>query len=203
MKDVPTSLTVIPEGEDPLTLQLRRVVGFLSPHFSLLLRDSTRVSKNSTVAHPSCLYRGEARERRMLGAVSTCSTSVSAVVVIDGVPHTLQVKDEDRRKRRQTETWGTAERLELEVLTDVTHQAECGLNQRNMRRLMVTERPVVRLRRETRKSRRSAVERVIELGVFVDSQMYNNNIQGTQADTIARIRWALGRDGDPLHISLQ
>ena len=131
----------------------------------------------------------------MLGAVSTCSTSVSAVVVIDGVPHTLQVKDEDRRKRRQTETWGTAERLELEVLTDVTHQAECGLNQRNMRRLMVTERPVVRLRRETRKSRRSAVERVIELGVFVDSQMYNNNIQGTQADTIARIRWALGRDG--------
>ena len=60
---------------------------------------------------------------------------------------------------------------------------------------MVTERPVVRLRRETRKSRRSAVERVIELGVFVDSQMYNNNIQGTQADTIARIRWALGRDG--------
>ena len=87
------------------------------------------------------------------------------------------------------ETWGREEeRLELEMMTDITHQAECGLNQRNMRRLMVTERPVVRLRRETRKSRRSAVERVIELGVFVDSQMYRNNIQGTEADTIDRIR---------------
>ena len=196
VKDVPTSLTVTQEEEDPLTLQLRRVVGFLSPHFSLVLRDSTRVTKNSTVAHPSCLYRGEARERRMLVAVSTCSTSISAVVVIDGVPHTLQVREEDRRRRRrQAETWETAEEtLQLEVLTDVTHQAECGLNQRNIARLMVTERPVVRLRRETRKSRRSAVERVIELGVFVDSEMYNNNIQGTEADTVDRIRWAGGRE---------
>ena len=195
MKDVPTSLTVTQVGEDPLTLQLRRVVGFLSPHFSLVLRDSARVNKNSTAAHPSCLYRGEARERRMLVAVSTCSTSVSAVVVIDGLPHTLQVREEDRRRRRQAETWEAEEEiLQLEVLTDVTHQAECGLNQRNMRRLMVTERPVVRLRRETRKSRRSAVERVIELGVFVDSQMYNNNKQGTEADTLDRIRWGVERD---------
>ena len=198
MRDVPTSLTVTREEEDPLTLQLRRVVGFLSPHFSLVLRDSHRVIKNSTAAHPSCLYRGEARERRMLVAVSTCSTSVSAVVVIDGVPHSLEVREEEkRRRRRQAETWETGgeSSVQLEVLTDLTHEAECGLNQKNIRRLMVTERPVVRLRRETRRSRRSAVERVIELGVFVDSQMYNNNIQGTQADTIARIRWALGRDG--------
>ena len=189
VKDVPSSLTVTLEDEDPLTLQLRRVVGFLSPHFSLVLRDSSRVSKNTTAAHPSCLYRGEERDRRMLVAVSTCSNSVSAVIVIDGVPHTLQVREEDRRRRRQAETWETAEEtLQLEVLTDVTHQAECGLNQRNMRRLMVTERPVVRLRRETRRSRRSGVERVIELGVFVDSQMYSNNKQGSEADTVDRIR---------------
>ena len=196
VKDVPSSLTVSQEGEgDPLTIQLRRVVGFLSPHFSLVLRDSLRVSKNSSAAHPSCLYRGEARERRMLVAVSTCSTSVSAVVVIDGVPHSLEVREEDRRRRRQAETWDTGEEsLQLEVVTELTHQAECGLNQRNIRRLMVTERPVVRLRRETRKSRRSAVERVIELGVFVDSQMYSNNKQETEEDTIDRIRWG-GRGG--------
>ena len=87
------------------------------------------------------------------------------------------------------DTWESAEEtLQLEVLTDVTHQAECGLNQRNMKRLMVTERPVVRLRRDTRRSRRSVVERVIELGVFVDSQMYDNNKQDTDAQTIAKIR---------------
>ena len=129
----------------------------------------------------------------MLVAVSTCSTSVSAVVVIDGVPHSLEVREEERRRRRQAETWETGgeSSVQLEVLTDLTHEAECGLNERNIRRLMVTERPVVRLRRETRRSRRSAVERVIELGVFVDSQMYNNNKQGTEADTIDRIRWAV------------
>ena len=199
VRNVPTSLTVTREEEDPLTLQLRRVVGFLSPHFSLVLRDSHRVIKNSTAAHPSCLYRGEARERRILVAVSTCSTSVSAVVVIDGVPHSLEVREEERRRRRrQAETWETEgeSSIQLEVLTDLTHEAECGLNERNIRRLMVTERPVVRLRRETRRSRRSAVERVIELGVFVDSQMYNNNKQGTEADTIDRIRWGGGRGGE-------
>ena len=188
MRNVPQSLTVTLQSGSPLSLHLRRVVGFLSPHFSLVLRDSTHVNKNYTAAHPSCLYRGDSQQRNVHVALSTCASNISAVVVIDSVPHSLELS----RRKREAE-WGEAgeERLQLEVLTDLTHEAKCGLNQRNLGRLMVSESVPVRLRREargTRRSKRSGVERVIELGVFVDGEMYNNNRQATEADTIARIQ---------------
>ena len=51
----------------------------------------------------------------------------------------------------------------------------CGLTRTNMARLRVTERPVVRLRRETprRRSKRSTKERVIEIAVFVVSSHWS------------------------------
>ena len=188
--NVPQSLTVTLQSGESLSLQLRRVVGFLSPHFSLVIRDSHHVTRNSSTAHPSCLYRGDSQASNVHVSVSTCvRDNVSAVVIIDNVPHNLQLST---RRRREAE-WGTSseETLQLEALTDLTHEAECGLNQRNLAKLMVTDSPVLRLRRQTgdtRRSRRSAGERVIELGVFVDNEMYNNNKQGTEAETVARIQ---------------
>ena len=51
----------------------------------------------------------------------------------------------------------------------------CGLSSRNMKKMMVAERPVVELKRTKRRSRRSTKERVIEIAVFVDHQMYKDN----------------------------
>ena len=180
MNDVPKSLALSLESGESLSLELRRVVGFLSPHFTLVLRDSSTVTRNSSAAHPSCLYRGQSRDRNIDVAVSTCGPSTSAVVVIDGVPHSLELSG--RQKREAEWKVDREETVRLEVVKKMTHEAKCGLNQKNLKRLMVNEKPVVRLRRQTRRSRRSAEERVIELGVFVDSEggfrgNVNNNIK--------------------------
>ena len=168
MNDVPKSLTLSLESGESLSLEVKRVVGFLSPHFTLVLRDSHQLTRNSSTAHPSCLYRGQSRARNIDVAVSTCGPSTSAVVVIDGVPHSLELS---QRQRREAEWEVDGEDIvRLEVVTKMTHEAKCGLNQGNLKRLMVSEKPVVRLRRQARRSRRSAEERVIELGVFVDSE---------------------------------
>ena len=52
-------------------------------------------------------------------------------------------------------------------------EGECGINQRNKAKMKVGERPVVRLRRGTRRSKRSIKERTIEVAVFVDDVMYS------------------------------
>ena len=67
-------------------------------------------------------------------------------------------------------------------------EGECGINQRNKAKMKVGERPVVRLRRETRRSKRSAEERVIEIAVFVDHDMYEDNLEATEEATTTRIQ---------------
>lgn len=54
--------------------------------------------------------------------------------------------------------------------------------------MMVADRPVVELQRRKRRSRRSAKERVIEIAVFVDHQMYKDNQEATEDATTKKIQ---------------
>ena len=53
--------------------------------------------------------------------------------------------------------------------------------------MIADERPVVRLRRATRRSRRAAQERVIEVAVFVDNEMYRSTA-AAGGDTLQRLQ---------------
>ena len=72
-------------NNEPVTVELRRVVGFLSPEFLLVLRGEGGPRRNVTAAHPSCLYRGDTGDR-VWAALSTCRPdNVTAVIVINNV----------------------------------------------------------------------------------------------------------------------
>ena len=68
-----------------------------------------------------------------------------------------------------------------------THESRCGLSEKNMKKLLIGERPVITLKRRKRRSKRSSQERVIEIAVFVDYEMYSNNKLSNEEATISKI----------------
>jgi hypothetical protein len=102
-------------------------------------------------------------------AVSLCEEEPRGTLLIGGISHIIQF---GRRERREVED--IMEKREDEMSVESTRDGECGLNQRNKAKMKVGERPVVRLRRAARRSKRSTRERTIEVAVFVDDVMYNN-----------------------------
>ena len=176
---------------DEVTLSLKRVVGLLSPHFLQVLRNNAGVRRNTTVAHPSCLYRGHDDTRSLYIALSTCDDNMTATLLRDNIPHNIEFV---RRVRRDTAEMSEADRdddthqMVVTVTPDQQHQHRCGLSQRNLKKMMVAEQPVIKLPRVKRRSKRSASERVIEIAVFVDPQMYEANKQSTDAATTEKIQ---------------
>ena len=172
-----------------MTLSLNRVVGLLSPHFLQVLRNNAGVRRNTTVAHPSCLYRGDDETRSLYIAVSTCDDTIAATLLRDNIPHTIEFV---RRVRRDTEEMSDGgddtHQMVVTVTRDQEHEHRCGLTQRNIKKMMVAERPMIKLPRMKRRSKRSASERVIEIAVFVDPQMYEANKQSTDAATTKKIQ---------------
>ena len=101
-------------------------------------------------------------------AVSLCGEEAKGSVTIGDASYTL---DFSGRGKRDAENIMEEKEVLRKVETKV--EGECGINKKNMAKMKVGERPVVRLRRSTRRSRRSSNERSIEVAVFVDDVMYN------------------------------
>ena len=182
-------------NNEPVSLKLQKVVGFLSPEFLLVLRGEGGLRRNMTAAHPSCLYRGqtEAEEEQeeeggVFAALSTCSDNVSAVIVVNNTNYNVEFVS--RVKREAEDMSADIGDTHQMVITRTPAETEhrCGLTTRNLKKMKVAERPVVRLRREARRSKRSSKERVIEIAVFVDYDMYQDNLEATEAATTAKIQ---------------
>ena len=178
-------------NNSPVSLRLQRVVGFLSPEFLLVLRGEGGPRRNTTAAHPSCLYRAEEEEEEeggVFAALSTCSDKVTAVIVVNNTNHHVEFVFRVKREAEDmTSDNGDTHQM---VITSTPAETEhrCGLTPRNLKKMRVSERPVVRLRREARRSKRSTKERVIEIAVFVDYDMYQDNLEATEAATTAKIQ---------------
>ena len=180
-------------NNEPVSLKLQKVVGFLSPEFLLVLRGEGGLRRNMTAAHPSCLYRGqtgteEEEQSGVFAALSTCSDNVSAVIVVNNTNYNVEFVT--RVKREAEDMSADIGDTHQMVITRTPAETEhrCGLTTRNLKKMKVAERPVVRLRREARRSKRSSKERVIEIAVFVDYDMYQDNLEATEAATTAKIQ---------------
>ena len=60
--------------------------------------------KNNTAAHPSCLYRGDDRQRNVFVALSTCRDTISADLVINNTHHNVQFIQRERRDAEMMES---------------------------------------------------------------------------------------------------
>ena len=110
--------------------------------------------------------------------MSLCGEEAQGTVSIGDASYTL---DFSARGKRAAENIMEEESVTLsKVETKVEH--ECGINQRNKAKMKVGERPVVRLRRGTRRSKRASKERTIEVAVFVDDVMYSRSEGKKPAD---------------------
>ena len=171
----------------PMSVKLRRVVGFLSPEFLLVLRGEGGLRRNMTAAHPSCLYRGE-QGGEVFAALSTCSNNVTAVIVVNSTNYNVEFVSRVKREAEDMSSDSGDTHNMVITRTPAVTEHRYGLNTRNLKKMKVSERPVVRLRREARRSKRSSKERVIEIAVFVDYDMYQDNIETTEAATTAKIQ---------------
>ena len=102
-------------------------------------------------------------------SVSLCAEKAQGTVTIGETSYTL---DFSGRKKRAAENIMEEEVKAPRKVEDKV-EGECGINQKNKAKMKVGERPVVRLRRGTRRSKRSSKERSIEVAVFVDDVMYS------------------------------
>lgn len=168
-------------------IKLSRVVGFLSPHFLLVLRNNGREQRNATTPHPSCLYRGQIAEKKIFVSLSTCDDTISADAVIDNTHFNIEILAKHKRDIEDIESSSAEEEL-IVIERQVSHEAKCGLTERNLKKLRIGDRPVIKLKRKKRRSKRSSQERVIEIAVFVDNEMYNANKLSTEAGTISKIQ---------------
>ena len=148
-----------------------------------------------TAAHPSCLYRGQREEEEeeegegVFAALSACNDNVTAVIVVNNTNYNVEFVSRVKREAEDMMSSDLGDTHQM-VITRTPAETEnrCGLTSRNLKKMMVSERPVVRLRREARRSKRSTKERVIEIAVFVDHDMYQDNLQATEAATTAKIQ---------------
>ena len=101
--------------------------------------------------------------------MSLCGEKAQGTVTIGETSYTL---DFSGRKKRAAENIMEEEIVAPRKVEDKV-EGECGINQKNKAKMKVGERPVVRLRRGTRRSKRSSKERSIEVAVFVDDVMYS------------------------------
>lgn len=101
--------------------------------------------------------------------MSLCGGEAQGTVTIGEVSYALEFSGREKRAAENImdEESVTPRKVETKV------EGECGINQRNKAKMKVGERPVVRLRRGTRRSKRASKERTIEVAVFVDDVMYS------------------------------
>ena len=175
---------------DLVKIPLVRVTGLLSPEFSIVVRDGSKTSINDTAPFPTCLYRGDVdlEDRELHLAVSLCGEEVSGTLVVDDVNYVIQFTN---RKKRQVEMDDNEVDVdELEIIVESSKNGVCGINTKNKKKMMVGERPVVRLKRQARRSKRSTKERVIETAVFVDEEMYKNveKVTKSEDDPVEKIQ---------------
>ena len=172
-----------------VNIGLVRVTGLLSPEFSIIVRDGENVHINDTSPFPVCLYRGvgEHHGQDLHLAVSLCGEQASGNLVIDDQNFVIKITN---RAKRQVELDKKDDVDELEIKVEEHDSGVCGLNQKNKKKMMVAPRPIVRLKRQERRSKRSTKERVIEVAVFVDDEMYKNNEKTTKdgEDPVERIQ---------------
>ena len=175
-------------GKDQIKIPLVRVTGLLSPDFSIVVREEAKITINDTSPFPVCLFRGEGSHggRELHLAVSLCGEA-SGTLVLDQENYIIKFTD---REKRQVEMDNNDDAEELEIIVEELHSGVCGLNKKNKKKMMVSERPIVRLKRQERRSKRSTKERVIEVAVFVDDEMYKNSEQLTKdgEDPLERIQ---------------
>ena len=176
-------------GKDLVKIPLVRVTGLLSPDFSIVVREGARITVNDTSPFPVCLFRGEGSHggRELHLAVSLCGEEASGTLVLDQENYVIKFTD---REKRQVEMDKNDNAEELEIIVEELNSGVCGLNKKNKKKMMVSERPIVRLKRQERRSKRSTKERVIEVAVFVDDEMYKNSEQLTKdgEDPLERIQ---------------
>ena len=176
-------------GKDLVKIPLVRVTGLLSPDFSIVVREGAKITVNDTSPFPVCLFRGEGSHegRELHLAVSLCGEEASGTLVLDQENYVIKFTD---REKRQVEMDKNDDAEELEIIVEELNSGVCGLNKKNKKKMMVSERPIVRLKRQERRSKRSTKERVIEVAVFVDDEMYKNSEQLTKdgEDPLERIQ---------------
>ena len=138
--------------------------------------------------HPSCLYRGDlenkddhdvSEEKQIFVALSTCHETVSAVLVVNNTNYNVEFVQRVKRDAEEMEEYD-GNTHDMLITSSESQEHRCGLTQGNLKKMMVGDRPVVRLRRKKRRSRRSTKERVIEIAVFVDYEMYTANGKKTE-----------------------
>ena len=165
--DGKTVLTVSPLN---VTVRLRRVRSLVSPRYSLVVRNGSRVSVDRGNPLPSCLFEGSytGPAHKITASVSTCTDQALSTLEVNGVHYTLESETRTRRTAADA-----ANQDEVLILREPGLGQECGLNKRNKKRLRVEERrPVLRLKRDT--AAISPHQRYIELAVFVDDRMYSS-----------------------------
>ena len=166
------------------SMVLERVEGLVAPHFAVVVRGPAGAKMNRTVALPSCLYR--AGREGIQVSVSLCGEEPQGTLVRGGTSHLL---DFSGREKRQVEDIMKEDKTEVKKVETVA-DGECGINQRNKAKMKVGDRPVVRLRRAARRSKRAARERTIEVAIFVDDVMYSkvDKSKAPGADTVDTIK---------------
>ena len=107
-----------------VTVSLNRVTGLLAPHFSLVVREAGRLSRNSSAPHPGCLYRG-AGPGAVLVAVAVCGDRAEGLAVLDGQSVSLELGA--FRTRREAEM---AE-VRAQPTVSIPGRHQCGLNTEN------------------------------------------------------------------------
>jgi hypothetical protein len=179
-----------------VNITLHPVINLVSSQFSVWIRNGSGVTEDNRVPLPTCLYAGRLvtqTGRQLDVSVSLCGGEHSEEgllgnVILDGVHYLLQT--EGRRKRQVDGESDGAEHQEILVVQTEAGGGECGLNMRNKKRLRVDERPIVRLLPDPKRTKRSTLDRYIEVAVFVDNVMYANveAKKSTGEDTLKKIR---------------
>ena len=118
------SAVVLQLQDRQVTVSLNRVTGLLAPHFSLVVREAGRLSRNSTAPHPGCLYRG-AGPGAVLVAVAVCGNRAEGLAVLDGQSVSLELGT--GRARREAEM---AE-VRAQPTVGIPGRHQCGLNTEN------------------------------------------------------------------------
>ena len=165
----------------------------LSPRYSLWVRNGEHISVNQTVPFQTCHYTGHYWKNgtEILVSLSTCGGEVVGTVDWDGEQYTLVPENREKREAKDETLINGTEPVKVLVLEKSGVVHECGLNRKNKKRLMVEDRPTVRLRRDVPRDKRETTSQLyIELCVFVDDKMYasveNNKAAGE--DTLVRIQ---------------
>ena len=159
---------------DPeIEIRLRTVNTLVSPRYSVWVRNGRNTTVDRTQSFPTCIYSGGyfSNDLEIQVSVSTCSGEVVGTVELDGVQFTLVTRD---REKREAPTNPSHEDLQIVIIQKSDSDHKCGINSRNKKRLMVEDRPVIRLSEDVLRKKRATKDRYIELAVFIDSKMYDN-----------------------------